>query len=40
MPISGSTVAQIDEPVTIMSIEPTLTCCTTSLSLPSWLFGK
>jgi hypothetical protein len=35
-----STVAQIDEPVTIMSMEPTFTCCTTSLSLPSWLLGK
>ena len=40
MPISGRTVAQIDEPVTIMSIEPTLTCWTTSLSLPSSLLGK
>ena len=40
MPNSGTRVAQIDEPETIMSIEPTLTCCTTSLSLPSWLFGK
>ena len=40
MPSSGETVAQIEEPVTIMSMEPTLTCCTTSASLPSWLFGK
>ena len=40
MPSSGETVAQIEEPVIIMSIEPTLTCCTTSASLPSWLFGK
>ena len=31
---------QIDEPAIIMSIAPILTCCTTSLSLPSWLFGK
>ncbi len=40
MPNSGATVAQIDEPVIIMSIDPTLTCWTTSASLPSWLFGK
>ena len=40
MPNSGATVAQIDDPVIIMSIEPTFTCCTTSASLPSWLFGK
>ena len=40
MPISGATVAQIDEPVIMMSIEPIFTCWTTSASLPSWLFGK
>ena len=40
MPSSGATVAQIEDPVIIMSIEPTFTCCTTSASLPSWLFGK
>jgi NAD(P)-dependent dehydrogenase (short-subunit alcohol dehydrogenase family) len=33
MPISGATVAQIEEPVTIMSVEPILTCSTTSDSL-------
>src|SRR4051794_40284442 len=40
MPSSGATVAQIDDPVSIMSIEPIFTCCTTSASLPSWLLGK
>ena len=40
MPSSGATVAQIEEPVTIMSVDPIFTCWTTSASLPSWELGK